>query len=44
MIILGTAIGTTFVESLYEHRMKYGDVYSKIWDDSLLVIMFCDTY
>jgi hypothetical protein len=26
MIILGTTIGTAFVESLYEHRMKYGDV------------------
>jgi len=26
MIILGTAIGAAFVESLYEHRMKYDDV------------------
>jgi len=26
MIILGTTIGAAFVESLYEHRMKYDDV------------------
>jgi hypothetical protein len=26
MIILGTAIGAAFVESLYEHRMKCDDV------------------
>ena len=44
MIILGTTIGTAFVESLYEHRMKYGDVYSKIWEGPLLVIMVCDSY
>lgn len=43
MIILGTAIGTAFVESLYEHRVKslnYGDVYSRIWEGPLLVIMY----
>lgn len=43
MIFLGTSIGTAFVESLYEHRVKalnYGDVYSRIWEGPLLVIMY----
>lgn len=43
MIILGIAIGTAFVESLYEYRVKsltYGDVYSRMWEGPLLIIMY----
>lgn len=43
MIILGITIGTAFVENLYEYRVKslnYGDVYSKMWEGPLLIIMY----
>lgn len=43
LIFLGSTIGTTFVEGLFEHRVKtlsYGDGSSRIWEGPLLVIMY----
>lgn len=42
LIFLGSAIGTAFVEGLFEHRVKtlsYGDGSSRIWEGPLLVLM-----
>ncbi|KAM3359075.1 hypothetical protein P3S68_022008 [Capsicum galapagoense] len=43
LIFLGSTIGMTFVEGLFEHRVKilsYGDGSSRIWEGPLLVIMY----
>ncbi|KAL5714830.1 hypothetical protein ACHQM5_016737 [Ranunculus cassubicifolius] len=43
LIFLGSTIGLAFVEGLFEHRVKtlsYGDGSSRIWEGSLLVIMY----
>lgn len=43
LIFIGSTLGTAFVESLYEHRVKtlsYGDGSSRIWEGPLLVIMY----
>ncbi|XP_043714294.1 uncharacterized protein LOC122662656 [Telopea speciosissima] len=42
LIFLGSTAGTTFVEGLFEHRVKtlsYGDGSSRIWEGPLLVMM-----
>ncbi|XP_043723888.1 uncharacterized protein LOC122670915 [Telopea speciosissima] len=42
LIFLGSTMGTTFVEGLFEHRVKtlsYGDGSSRIWEGPLLVVM-----
>ncbi|XP_042500620.1 uncharacterized protein LOC122078619 [Macadamia integrifolia] len=42
LIFLGSTMGMTFVEGLFEHRVKalsYGDGSSRIWEGPLLVIM-----
>lgn len=43
LMYLGTTIGMTFVQGLFEHRVKtlsYGDGSSRIWEGPLLVIMY----
>ncbi|XP_028547550.1 uncharacterized protein LOC110106555 isoform X2 [Dendrobium catenatum] len=43
LIFLGSAIGFSFVEGLFEHRVKtlsYGDGSSRIWEWPLLVLMY----
>ncbi|CAN4124535.1 unnamed protein product [Withania somnifera] len=43
LIFLGSTIGMTFVEGLFEHRVKrlsYGDGSSRIWEGPLLVIIY----
>ncbi|KAF5751524.1 hypothetical protein HS088_TW02G00538 [Tripterygium wilfordii] len=43
LIFLGSTIGMTFVEGLFEHRVKtlsYGDGSSRIWEGPLLVMMY----
>ncbi|KAG5240164.1 Son of sevenless [Salix suchowensis] len=43
LIFLGSTIGMTFIEGLFEHRVKtlsYGDGSSRIWEGPLLVIMY----
>lgn len=43
LIFLGSTIGTSFVEGLFEHRVKtlsYGDGSSRIWEGPLLVLMY----
>ncbi|CAH8363797.1 unnamed protein product [Eruca vesicaria subsp. sativa] len=43
LIFLGSTIGLTFVEGLFEHRVKilsYGDGSSRIWEGPLLVVMY----
>lgn len=43
LIFLGSTIGTSFVEGLFEHRVKtlsYGDGSSRIWEGPLLVVMY----
>ncbi|KAJ4839082.1 hypothetical protein Tsubulata_046425 [Turnera subulata] len=43
LIYLGSTIGLTFVEGLFEHRVKtlsYGDGSSRIWEGPLLVLMY----
>lgn len=43
LIFLGSTIGMTFVEGLFEHRVKtlsYGDGSSRMWEGPLLVIMY----
>ncbi|XP_058081055.1 uncharacterized protein LOC131229183 [Magnolia sinica] len=43
LIFLGSTIGMTFVEGLFEHRVKtlsYGDGSSRIWEGPLLVVMY----
>ena len=42
LIFLGSAVGTAFVEGLFEHRVKalsYGDGSSRLWEGPLLVLM-----
>ncbi|KAJ4961935.1 hypothetical protein NE237_021845 [Protea cynaroides] len=42
LIFLGSTMATTFVEGLFEHRVKilsYGDGSSRLWEGPLLVIM-----
>lgn len=43
LIFLGSTIGLTFVEGLFEHRVKilsYGDGSSRVWEGPLLVVMY----
>lgn len=43
LIFLGSTIGMSFVEGLFEHRVKtlsYGDGSSRIWEGPLLVLMY----
>ncbi|AEE34924.1 hypothetical protein AtNW77_Chr1g0070501 [Arabidopsis thaliana] len=43
LIFLGSTIGLTFVEGLFEHRVKslsYGDGSSRLWEGPLLVVMY----
>ncbi|KAH7570044.1 hypothetical protein JRO89_XS05G0036300 [Xanthoceras sorbifolium] len=43
LIFLGSTIGMTFIEGLFEHRVKtlsYGDGSSRIWEGPLLVLMY----
>ncbi|CAN8239043.1 unnamed protein product [Cochlearia groenlandica] len=43
LIFLGSTMGLTFVEGLFEHRVKslsYGDGSSRIWEGPLLVVMY----
>ncbi|KAM7269465.1 hypothetical protein ACFE04_024962 [Oxalis oulophora] len=43
LIFLGSTIGTTFIEGLFEHRVKtisYGDGSSRTWEGPLLVLMY----
>ncbi|KAH0451093.1 hypothetical protein IEQ34_021785 [Dendrobium chrysotoxum] len=43
LIFLGSVIGFSFVEGLFEHRVKtlsYGDGSSRIWEGPLLVLMY----
>ncbi|KAI7980427.1 hypothetical protein LOK49_Contig149G00003 [Camellia lanceoleosa] len=43
LIFLGSTIGMSFVEGLFEHRVKtlsYGDGSSRVWEGPLLVLMY----
>ncbi|KAJ8445512.1 hypothetical protein Cgig2_031325 [Carnegiea gigantea] len=43
LMYLGSTMGMTFVQGLFEHRVKtlsYGDGSSRIWEGPLLVIMY----
>uniref|UniRef100_A0A1J3D1Y8 Son of sevenless n=1 Tax=Noccaea caerulescens TaxID=107243 RepID=A0A1J3D1Y8_NOCCA len=43
LIFLGSTIGLTFMEGLFEHRVKslsYGDGSSRVWEGPLLVLMY----
>ncbi|KAK3127589.1 hypothetical protein QOZ80_7AG0575400 [Eleusine coracana subsp. coracana] len=43
LIFLGSTIGLSFVEGLFEHRVKtlsYGDGSSRLWEGPLLVLMY----
>ncbi|WOL01695.1 hypothetical protein Cni_G10412 [Canna indica] len=43
LIFLGSTIGMTFVQGLFEHRVKtlsYGDGSSRLWEGPLLVFMY----